>query len=165
LKSRMSHRHTVLTLFVAITLLFAGTAMGAAPLRMKSFAITAPEGSAGFFVHPPRLFISGQIEYQWQRGQPCLGMIVMPVPASPAAFIQQWKARQQAEDRASREFSEYIRGTENYHDPSSGHQVELPGGHEHVWGNSLGEYMLSNDAGFDPNRHSSTDWVAIEPVR
>ncbi|BBO84528.1 hypothetical protein DSCO28_50940 [Desulfosarcina ovata subsp. sediminis] len=293
-----------------------------ANLVTADVAITAADGSAGLFVHPGRLFISGQIEYQWQRGQPYLGMIVMPIPDSPAAFVQQivlpeqrpgarnlrlisqkdlpewansiaaanqqpggitrgygtrarfsytengvaweedfycvvlvfkpqmgpptllwqpdrnlsvrarkgrldaldplanafvnsfrvdrswfarftkvqqqwiaarqqgianagalsraisrsndafdnalaqsWKTRQQAEDRASREFSEYIRGTENYNDPSSGNPVELPGGYDHAWGNSLGEYVLSNDSGFDPNQHSSTDWVAIEPVR
>lgn len=293
-----------------------------ANLVTADVAITAPDGTAGLFVHPAHLFISGQIEYQWQRGQLYLGMIVMPIPDSPVAFVQQiilpqqrpdarnvrlvrqedlpewadniaaanqqpggftrgfgtcarfaytengvaweedfycvvlvvqptmgpqnifwqadrnlsvragkgqldalkplanafvnsfrvdrswfvrfnqvqqqwiaaqqqgiantgalsraisrsndafdaalaqsWKTRQQAEDRASREFSEYIRGTENYHDPSSGHSVELPGGYDHVWSNALGEYVLSNDAGFDPNQHSNNDWVAIEPVR
>ena len=296
--------------------------IGLANLVTADVAITAPDGSAGFFVHPAHLYISGQIEYQWQRGQPYLGMIVMPIPDSPAAFIQQivlperrpgarnlrlvrqtdlpewaagiaaanqqpggitrgygtrarfaytengiaweedfycvvlvcqpqtgpptllwqpdrnlsvrarkgrldaldalanafvnsfhvdrnwfarfnkvqqqwiaarqqgianagalsraisrsndafddalarsWKTRQQAEDRASREFSEYIRGTENYSDPVNGSSVELPGGYDHAWTNALGEYVLSNDAGYDPNRHSSTDWVAIEPAR
>ncbi|GAB6904541.1 exported hypothetical protein [Desulfosarcina cetonica] len=293
-----------------------------ANLVTADVAITAADGSAGFFVHPTRLFISGQIEYQWQRGQPYLGMIVMPIPESPAAFIQQivlpeqrpgaqnlrlvkqtnlpewadsiaaanpqpggttrgygtrarfaytengvaweedfycvvlvfqpqmgpptllwqadrnlsvraqkgrldaldplanafvnsfrvdrgwfarfnqvqrqwiaarqqgianagalsraisrsndafdealtrsWNTRQQAEDRASREFSEYIRGTENYNDPVSGHSVELPGGYDHAWTNPLGEYVLSNEAGFDPNQHSSAGWVAIDPER
>lgn len=296
--------------------------MHIANLVTADVAISAPDRSAGFFVHPARLFISGQIEYQWQRGQLYLGMMVAPIPNSPAAFIQQfvlpeqrpgvrnlrlveqedlpawaesiaaanrrpdgtlqgygtrarfaytenavaweedfycvvlvsrphmglqnifwhaernlsvrarkgqldaldplanafvnsyridrrwyarllqvhqqwlavkrqgiasagalsraisrssdafdaalaqsWKSRQQAEDRASREFSEYIRGTENYNDPTNGQAVELPGGYDHVWSNSLGEYMLSNDAGFDPNQHSNNDWVAIDPVR
>lgn len=293
-----------------------------ANLVTADVAITAPDGGTGAFVHPSNLFISGQIEYQWQRGQLYLGMIVMPIPDSPTAFVQQlvlpqqrpnarnirlvrqedlpewadsiaaanqqpggicrgfgtcarfaytengvaweedfycvvlvaqpnmgpqnifwqadrnlsvrarkgrldalkplasafvnsfrvdrswfarfnqvqqqwiaaqqqgianagalsraisrsndafdaalaqsWRTRQQAEDRASREFSEYIRGTENYHDPSSGNSVELPGGYDHAWANSLGEYVLSNDAGFDPNQHSNNDWVAIDPVR
>lgn len=296
--------------------------IGLANLVTADVAISAPDGSAGFFVHPARLFISGQIEYQWQRGQPYLGMIVMPIPDSPAAFVRQivlpeqrpgardlrlishtdlpewadsiaaanqqpggvtrgygtrarfaytengvaweedfycvvlvtqptmgpqtllwqaernfsvrarkgrldalaplanafvnsfrvdrswharfakvqeqwiaaqhqgianagalsraisrsndafteslrqsWENRRRAEDRASREFSEYIRGTENYHDPVDGNPVELPGGYDHAWTNSRGEYVLSNDAGFDPNRHAGGDWVAIEPVR
>lgn len=293
-----------------------------ANLVTADVAIRAADGSAGFFVHPARLFISGQIEYQWPRGQLYLGMVVMPLPDSPAAFVQQivlpeqrpgarnlrlvnsedlpawaetiaaanrqpggvtrgygtrarfaytedgvaweedfycvvlvsrpdmgpstlfwladrnlsvraragrldaltamanafvnsfrvdrdwymrfvqaqqqwiaarqqgianagalsraisrssdaatdslmqsWKARQQAEDRASREFSEYIRGTENYYDTVNGHAVELPGGYENVWTNSLGEYVLSNETGYNPNQHANTGWVAIDPLR
>lgn len=81
------------------------------------------------------------------------------------AMTQSWNARQQAEDRASREFSEYLRGSENYNDPVSGPQVELPGGYDHAWTNAAGEYILSNDAGFNPNLHSNSDWTAIAPVR
>ncbi len=293
-----------------------------ANLVTSNVAITAPDGSAGVFVHPANLFISGQIEAQWQRGQLYLGMIVMPIPDSPTEFIRQivlprqrpgargirlisqkdlpewaeniaaanrqpggmtrgfgtctrfaytengsaweedfycvvlvvqpgmgpanifwqadrnlsiragkgrldalkplanafvnsfrldpgwfarfnkvqqqwiaarqqgiadagalsraisrsndafdaaltrsWHTRQQAEDRAGREFSEYIRGTENYNDPSSGNSVELPGGYDRAWTNSLGEYILSNDAGFNPNQDSNQNWTAIEPAR
>lgn len=293
-----------------------------ANLVTANVSISAPDNSLGFYIHPAPMFISGQIQYQWPQGQSYLGMIVMPIPNDPVAFLQQlvlpqqrpgvgnlrlvkhqdlpdwatgiaavnaqpggmtqgygtcarfaytengtaweedfycvvlvtrsnispqnviwladrnlsvrarkgkldamkplanafvnsfrvernwygrfvkiqqqwiaaqqqgianagalsraisqsndhfdhtmmqsWKARQQAEDRASREFSEYIRGSENYNDPVNGTQVELPGGYDHVWTNALGEYVMSNDAGYNPNRHSNNDWVAIEPVR
>jgi len=36
--------------------------------------------------------------------------------------------------------------------------VELPGGYEHAWSNNLGEYVLTNDANFDPNRGSTLHW-------
>ena len=293
-----------------------------ANLVTADVAILAPEGSAGFFVHPSPMYISGQIQYQWAQGQLYLGMIVVPMPDSPTAFLQQfvlpqqrsgarnlrlvdqqdmpdwateiaaintqsggttqgfgtrsrfaytengrrweedfycvvvvfrsgispqnaiwladrnlsvrapagrldalkpmasafvssfkverqwygrftqiqrqwiaaqnqgianagalsraisqandhfdrtlnaaWESRQRAEDRASREFSEYIRGSENYHDPVNDTQVELPGGYDRAWTNVSGEYLLSNDAGFDPNRHSNVDWVAIEAAQ
>jgi hypothetical protein len=293
-----------------------------ANLVTADVAISAPDNSAGFYVHPAPMFISGQIQYQWAQGQSYLGMIVMPMPNDPVAFLQylvlpqqrpgagnlrlvkhqdlpdwaagiaavnaqpggmtqgygtcarfaytengaaweedfycvvlvtrsnispqnaiwlaernlsvrarkgkldamkplanafvnsfrvernwyarfvkiqqqwiaaqqqgianagalsraisqsndhfdrtmaqSWKARQQAEDRASREFSEYIRGSENYNDPVNGTQVELPGGYEHVWTNPLGEYVMSDDASYNPNMHSNNDWTAIEPVR
>ncbi len=358
-----NNAYRLIVILVVTMSWLSGVVMAAAPLRLKSFAITdpqmdnipafrvlapadwhfsggltwnialanlvtadvaisAPDGSAGFFVHPAPMFISGQIEYQWQQGQPYLGMIVMPIPNSPADFIQRhvlperrpgagnlrlvkrtdlsqwgagiaaanqqtgsvtqgygtrvrfaytengeaweedfycavlvsrptmgpqnlfwladrnlsvrarqgqlddldplanafvnsfrvdrvwfarfnkvqrqwiadrqqgianagamsraisrsndafdaaltesWQARQQAEERAGREFSEYIRGTENYSDPNSGHSVELPGGYDHAWSNALGEYVLSNDTGFDPNRNSNADWMAIERVQ
>ena len=78
------------------------------------------------------------------------------------SLTQSWQTRQQAEDRAAREFSEYIRDTENYNDPVNGKHVELPGGYEKAWGNVNGEYILSNDAGFDPNRDSNTQWSEIQ---
>ena len=112
--------------------------------------------------------VSGDIAAQ-QQGIANAGALSRAISRSndafDAALTQSWKTRQQAEDRASREFSEYIRGTENYNDPTSGHSVELPGGYDHAWANSLGEYVLSNNAGFDPNQHSNNDWVAIDPVR
>jgi hypothetical protein len=293
-----------------------------ANLVTADLSITAPDDSAGFYVHPSPMFVSGQIEYQWPRGQLYLGMIVMPIPNSPVEFLQQivlpqqraeasnlrllehedlpawagsiaatntqsgsstrgfgvrarfaytengqnwqedfycvvlvsrpqmgpsalywlaernlsvralagkldaikplanvfvnsfrverswygrfvkiqqqwiaaqqqgianagalsraisrsndqfnqalmqsWNERQKAEDRANREFSEYIRGSENYYDPVKETSVELPGGYDHVWTNVMGEYILSNDAGFDPNMDSNLNWEAINPVQ
>lgn len=280
-------------------------------------AITAPDGTAGFYVHPAPMFVSGQIQYQWPQGQLYLGMYVVPMPDSPVEYLEQhvlprqrpdasnlrlirqkdlpdwangiaranvqpgntprgygtcarfaysqngrrweedfycvvlvsgisgapnlfwladrnlsvrapagkldalqplanafvnsfrverqwygrfvqvqqqwiaaqqqgianagalsraisrsndrfneamtasWRRRQQAEDRASREFSEYIRGTEHYQDPVNDTRVELPGGYDHAWANALGEYILSNDAGFNPNLDSNVSWTAI----
>jgi hypothetical protein len=293
-----------------------------ANLVTADVSVLAKDGAAGFYVHPSPMYISGQIQYQWPQGQIYLGMIVVPMPNSPAAFLQQfvlpqrrpnarnlrlvdqqdmpdwaariaaineqpggtsqgfgtrarfaytengqkweedfycvvvvfrsaispqnaiwladrnlsvrahagrldalqsmasvfvnsfkverqwygrftqiqqqwiaaqnrgianagalsraisqandhfdrtftttWEARQKAQDRAGREFSEYIRGSENYRDPVNDTQVELPGGYDRAWANASGEYILSNEAGFDPNRRSNVDWVAIEAVR
>lgn len=293
-----------------------------ANLVTTDLSITAPDNSAGFYVHPAPMFISGQVEYQWPRGQLYLGMIVMPIPDSPVEFLQQivlpgqraqasnlrlveheelpawagsiaatntqsgaiprgfgvrarfaytengqnweedfycvvlvtsvpagppalywlaernlsvralagkldamrplanvfvnsfrverswygrfvkiqqqwiaaqqqgianagalsraisrsndqfnqalmqsWNARQKAEDRANREFSEYIRGSENYYDPVKETRVELPGGYDHAWTNVMGEYILTDDAGFDPNLNSNLNWEPIKPVQ
>ena len=54
-------------------------------------------------------------------------------------------------DRAADSYSQSIRGVDAYHDPTSGRAVELPGGYKQVWTNGLGEYLLSDEAGFDPN--------------
>jgi hypothetical protein len=113
------------------------------------------------------------VQKQWianrQQGIANAGALSQTISRSndqfDSAMMQSWNARQRAEDRASREFSEYIRGSENYHDPVNDMRVELPGGYDYAWTNALGEYALSNDADFDPNRHSSIDWVAIEHAR
>ena len=284
-----------------------------ANLVTADVSITAPDGSAGLFVHPAPQYISGQIEHQWPRGKLYLGMVVMPLPNSPEDFVRQvvlpgqrtgarhirlvqrealaawaagiagmnsqpdvftqgfgtrarfaytengrnweedfycvvlvsrprmgpqnlfwladrnlsvraeagkvdamkqlatafvnsfsvekrwygrflqvqqqwiaaglkgiadagalsraisrsndqfnqaimdsWNRRQEAEDRANREFSEYIRGTENYHDPVNDTRIELPGGYDNAWTNVNGEYVLSDVPGFDPNRNSGS---------
>ena len=293
-----------------------------ANLVTADVAITSPDNSVGFYVHPAPMYISGSIENQWQRGQLYLGMMVMPIPNSPTEYIRQyllpqrrpgarnvqlvdetdlsdwarsvaaindpygteitgygvrarfaysengadweedfycvvvvarpqmgvqnvrwladrnlsvrahkgeleslgavvrtfvqsfkvekswyarfskaqsqwiamqqqgihnagvlsniisstndyfdqtmsqsWQAKQQAEERAAREFTEYIRDTENYSDPLNERNVELPGGYEKAWGNVNGEYILSNDAGFDPNRDSNVEWREIRKLR
>lgn len=286
-----------------------------ANLVTADVAITAPDNSAGFYIHPSPMYISGQIESQWPVGQLYLGMIVMPIPNSPTAFLQQlvlpqrrpnarnlrlveqedlshwaagvaatqpggiqgygtrsrfaytengrnweedfycvvlvsggqnllwladrnlsvraeagkldalkplagafvnsfrveqswyarftkaqqqwiaakqqgiadagalsraisrsndqfnqslmqsWNARQQAEDRASREFSEYIRDSENYYDPVNEMQVELPGSYQKAWTNNQGEYLLSDVPGYNPNLNSNLNWEEIRPIR
>jgi ABC-type transporter Mla subunit MlaD len=79
-------------------------------------------------------------------------------------LMQQWQQRTQAEERASREFSEYIHGSENYYDPANETHVELPGGYQQAWSNNQGEYLLSNDPGFNPNNHDNIYWDTITPL-
>lgn len=43
--------------------------------------------------------------------------------------------------------------------------VELPSGYGNAWTNGLGEYVLSDEPGFDPNRGSDQDWRKIERKR
>lgn len=74
-------------------------------------------------------------------------------------------ARQASQDRMAREFSESIRGVETYAQPFEGRELQLPSGYRDVWANARGEYVFSNDAGYDPNVGSSQGWKRLEPVR
>lgn len=76
-----------------------------------------------------------------------------------------WEARQASQDRMAREFSESIRGVETYDHPFEGRAVQLPGGYDGAWVNAQGEYVLSNEAGFDPNVGSTVAWRRLEPTR
>jgi hypothetical protein len=104
-----------------------------------------------------------KIQQQWiaaqQQGIANAGALSRAISRSNDQFnpalMQSWNNRQKAEDRASREFSEYICGSENYYDSVNDTQVELPDGYDHAWTNALGEYLLSNEAGFDPNMNSN----------
>lgn len=82
-----------------------------------------------------------------------------------ASMRSSWEARQTAQDRMSREFSESIRGVETYDQPYEGREVQLPSGYRDVWTNRAGEYVFSNDAGYDPNVGATQEWRRLEPAK
>ena len=154
-------------------------------LADRNLSVRAPKGELDSHGAIARTFVqSFKIEKSWyarfskaqsqwiamqQQGIHNAGVLSNIISSTNDHFdqtmAQSWQTRQQAEDRAAREFSEYIRDTENYNDPVNGKHVELPGGYERAWGNPNGEYILSNDAGFDPNRDSNTNWTEIQRLR
>ena len=73
-----------------------------------------------------------------------------------------YNQRQRTLDHLSDQFSQAIRGVDEYQDTLSGHNVELPGGYRQAWSNGLGEYIVSDDATFDPNVGSSVTWEPLE---
>jgi len=79
-----------------------------------------------------------------------------------ASMRSSWEARQASQDRMAREFSESIRGVETYDHPFEERAVQLPGGYDDVWVNRSGEYVLSNEAGYDPNVGGTADWRRLE---
>ncbi|MCR4407769.1 MAG: hypothetical protein NUW24_12755 [Anaerolineae bacterium] len=77
-------------------------------------------------------------------------------------IMDSYYQRQQTMDRLSTSFSQAIRGVDGYYDPVEPREVELPGGYERAWTNSLGEYILSNDPNFDPNVGSNLNWQPLQ---
>ncbi len=76
--------------------------------------------------------------------------------------MQSYNERQAVNDRIADNFSQYIRGVDKYQDPIGRKPVELPGGYENAWTNSLGEYVLSDNPNFNPNVGSNLDWQRME---
>lgn len=68
-----------------------------------------------------------------------------------------WRRQNEASDRNSREFSEYIRDVETYNDPYHGGTVELDNSYEHAWQLGDGTYVLTNDPSFEPNKDLGVD--------
>lgn len=62
-----------------------------------------------------------------------------------------WENYTQSMDRNSREFQEYIRGTETYDSPGGG-TVQLDNMYEHAWEMNDGSYILTDDASFNPEK-------------
>jgi hypothetical protein len=80
-----------------------------------------------------------------------------------AMIRQSYEARQASEDRINSNFSRAIRGVESYHNPFEGRPVDLPSGYRDVWVSSKGEYVFSNDAGFNPNVGDTQTWNLMKP--
>jgi hypothetical protein len=66
-------------------------------------------------------------------------------------YSESYRRRSVVEDRINERWSKIIRGVETYKNPYDDRPVQLPSGYNNVWVNRLGEYTMSNDAGFDPN--------------
>jgi hypothetical protein len=57
-----------------------------------------------------------------------------------------------------------IRGVQTFVDPTTGKTQELSNLYDHAWQNGSNGYIMSNDAGFNPNQHVSGDWSELQPV-
>ncbi|HEX8912378.1 MAG TPA: hypothetical protein VF796_08450, partial [Humisphaera sp.] len=75
-----------------------------------------------------------------------------------------YEDRQRANDRVSEQFGHYIRGTQRYTDPYDRRPVDLPSGYDHVYRNARGEYLMTNDALYDPNVALQEEWRRVTPA-
>ena len=89
-----------------------------------------------------------------QAGQAISGMIK-----------QGYEERSKRMDRSFAQFDNYIRGVQDYRDPRSGQVVQLSNQYGHAWSNGSGEYVLSDQAGFNPNSALKGNWTELQPVK
>ena len=75
-----------------------------------------------------------------------------------------YENRQRSQDRLSDQFSQTIRGVETYRNPQTGEEVELSNQYGHAWVNNRGEYLLSDQEGFDPAVEFKEDWRPLQRV-
>jgi hypothetical protein len=76
--------------------------------------------------------------------------------------MQSYYEREAIHDKISDNFSQYIRGVDEYYDPNLGHAVELPSGYDNAWSNPLGEYIISDNPNYNPNVGSNLNWQPLE---
>jgi hypothetical protein len=75
-----------------------------------------------------------------------------------------YESRQRSHDRTSAEFSDALRGVQNYRNPTTGEVVQLDNQHGHAWASGNGEYVLSDSPGFNPNATLRGNWTELQPV-
>ena len=73
-------------------------------------------------------------------------------------YADAYEQRQASQDRIAESFGEYIRGVDTYKNPYEDRPVQLPAGYNDAWVNARGEYLLSNEAGYNPNVGDTTEW-------
>ena len=73
-----------------------------------------------------------------------------------------YEQRQASQDRISKNWSQYMRGVDEYHDPVAGRPVELPSGYKNAWVSGNGEYIVTDSLNFDPNVELNGNWQKLE---
>jgi len=72
--------------------------------------------------------------------------------------MQAWEESQAANDKLVDDFTHGVLGVDSYYDPLAEKTVELPSEYTSAWSNSLGEYILSDSADYNPNIGSNLNW-------
>jgi hypothetical protein len=78
-----------------------------------------------------------------------------------ADMTQSYNDRQTVDDKVAQDFSNYIRGVDEYYDPVAGKSVELPTGYQNAWTNSNGDYVVSDSPSYNPNVGSNLNWQSL----
>jgi hypothetical protein len=73
-----------------------------------------------------------------------------------------WDAYSQTMDGIFDRVSQANRGVDTYIDPRSSFPVDLPNDYQCAWSNGLGEYVLSNDANYNPNLGTNVNWTELQ---
>ncbi len=76
---------------------------------------------------------------------------------------ESYEHRQQATDRTAKNFSNYIRGVQEFTSGSTSYV--LPNSRKYAWVDGLGNVVMSDDAGLNPNVSGRTGrWTQLKPV-
>ena len=77
-------------------------------------------------------------------------------------YADAYKQRTESQERISREYGKMLSGVEHYTNPYEQRPVELPSGYKEVWVSPQGQYILSEQTGYDPNVGSTLEWRRMD---
>jgi hypothetical protein len=75
---------------------------------------------------------------------------------------QSYEQRQASQDRINENWSQYMRGVDEYYNPAEQRAVELPSGYKNAWVNGSGEYIVSDRLDFNPAVELEGNWQKLE---
>jgi hypothetical protein len=70
--------------------------------------------------------------------------------------------RMESSGRQAEAMRELLGGVETYQDAYKGESIQLPASYREYWANAAGEYILSEQVGYDPNVGSHVEWKKME---
>ena len=76
-------------------------------------------------------------------------------------IMKSYNERQKVNDDMAHKFNQMIRGVETW-ETQGREGVELPSGYENAWTNGLGDYIISEEVDFDPNRYFQQSWEELK---
>ncbi len=136
--------------------------------RMETFRVIAASVRNNPAWHEHMMKLAAVITNEQLRQQKAIFQRLDQIRQSQSEMSDElfasWQRRSQAQDRIFDRYSQSIRGVETYSDPMSSRQVELPHGYRHAWSNGT-DYVLSDDAGLNPNAIGGGTWTEIHPAR
>jgi len=71
---------------------------------------------------------------------------------------------QRASDMGFHATDQNLRDVQTFRDPSTGRTMELSNQYGQAWLNGSGQYVMSDDPGFNPNANLSGSWTQLQPV-
>jgi len=74
---------------------------------------------------------------------------------------QLYQKQQAAQDKINAAIAGFVPGLQEYQNPSDKRSIQLPAGYRDVWASASGEFLLSDDAGLNPNSASSVKWQKL----
>jgi hypothetical protein len=77
---------------------------------------------------------------------------------------QSYENTQRSQDQIYYQNSQNMRGVETYRNPATGETIDLSNQYGQAWVNNRGEYLLSDQPGFDPSVTFKEDWKPLEKV-
>ncbi len=82
-------------------------------------------------------------------------------------IVEGHRQRETIRDATHRKVINSIRGVDDYTTEGGGASVQLPSDYDHVYTNGNGEYVLTNDANYNPNEDSALNnltWKTMKPA-
>jgi cysteine rich repeat protein len=150
----------------AVNLLFFRTPKGKLDANDKLFKLIAST------IHPEaewQKWSNGVIASLYQRKQEELAKqaaMLAAFRAHVADVINGVTANQMAgANQAAFGQDQLIRGVQTFRDPATGGTLELSNQYDHAWLNGANEYVMSDEANFNPNGNLTGNWNQLEVVR